>query len=166
MKKEPQGKRGRPSKRSPEVEERIIEGLCAGIPLTQICAPDDMPEPRTVYDWLTVADEFSASFARARAIGFDAIAARLRETARGRGDSSFDVVRDKLIIETDLKLLAKWDPKRYGDRIAQEISGPDGGPVRTSSEITPEMEDRIAAARAKVTDLTPPGSFRGEEIEK
>lgn len=166
MKNKPQGKRGRPTKRSSEVEERIIEGLCAGIPLTQICAADDMPEPRAVYDWLAKGDEFSSSFARARAIGFDAIAARLRETARGKGESSFDVVRDKLIIETDLKLLAKWDPKRYGDRIAQEISGPDGGPVRTASTITPEIEDAIAAARSKAVDIQPPGSFRGEETEK
>jgi hypothetical protein len=42
-------------------------------------------------------------------------------TARGKdaqdgGDSSGDVQRDKLIVDTDLKLLAKWDPRRYGER--------------------------------------------------
>jgi hypothetical protein len=56
------------------------------------------------------------------------IAARTRETARGFGDSSGDVQRDKLIIETDLKLLAKWDPKRYGDRL--DLGNADGQPFQ------------------------------------
>ena len=33
------------------------------------------------------------------------------------GFSSGDVARDKLIIETDLKLLAKWHAKKYGDKL-------------------------------------------------
>lgn len=36
----------------------------------------------------------------------------------------------KLQIETRLKLLAKWDPKRYGDKQAIEHSGPGGKPIQ------------------------------------
>jgi len=108
-----------------------VAGLSKGIPLTVICSPDEMPGIRTVYDWMEKDRELSADIARARDMGFDAIAMRIRETAREGGDSTGDVQRDKLIIETDLKLLAKWDPKRYGDKITQEISGPSGGPIST-----------------------------------
>jgi hypothetical protein len=38
------------------------------------------------------------------------------------GDSSGDVQRDKLIVETDLKLLAKWNP-RYRDNHVVEHQG-------------------------------------------
>lgn len=141
--KEPK-KTGRPSKRSPEVIQRIIDGLSKGTPLTVICSPDDMPDDDTVRIWAQNDAELSKDIARARQTGFDAIADNLRETARGAGDSTGDFQRDKLIIETDLKLLAKWDPKRYGDRIAQEITGADGGPLTTATvNLAPEQEDAL-----------------------
>jgi hypothetical protein len=40
----------------------------------------------------------------------------------------------KLRIETRLKLLAKWNPKKYGDKVQAELTGADGGPMK--SEIT------------------------------
>jgi hypothetical protein len=57
----------------------------------------------------------------------------------------------KLQIETRLKLLAKWDPKRYGERMATEISGPDGGPIQTDSRVRSDDEKSAFAAQlAKV----------------
>jgi hypothetical protein len=154
-KAKPVVKIGRPSKRTDEIVKRIIEGLSAGTPLTVICSTEDMPAPRTVSDWASNDKELSACIARARDTGFDAIASRLRDTARGGGDSTGDYQRDKLIIDTDLKLLAKWDPKRYGDKIAQEISGPDGGAIKTETmALTPDQESSLAQviedARARV----------------
>jgi hypothetical protein len=93
----------------------------------------------TVYDWQVERPEFAERIARARTFGFDAIAERTRATARGigpeyGGDGTGDVQRDKLIIETDLKLLAKWDPKRFGDKLAH-VGGADGdAPIK--SELT------------------------------
>lgn len=73
-------------------------------------------------------------------MGYDAIADRVRKTARGKieadgGESSGDVQRDKLIIDTDLKLLAKWDPKRYGEKVTQEHVGADGGPIQSKTTV-------------------------------
>jgi hypothetical protein len=36
----------------------------------------------------------------------------------------------KLRIETRLKLLAKWNPKKYGERVQNEHTGADGGPLK------------------------------------
>lgn len=141
--------RGRPSKRTPEVEERIIEGLSKGTPLTIICQPDDMPCDDTVRNWAETDAIFSRDIARARDAGFDAIAWRLRETSRGRGDSTGDVVRDKLIIETDLKLLAKWDPKRYAELNKSQITGMDDGPVRIESTRSEAEKAEFMAMLAK-----------------
>ena len=41
----------------------------------------------------------------------------------------------KLRIETRLKLLAKWNPRKYGDKVQQELSGPNGGPIPTAISI-------------------------------
>jgi hypothetical protein len=107
-----------------------------------------MPSVTTVWNWQRSKPEFSESIACARETGFDVIAYRSRQTARGKtskenGDSSGDVQRDKLIIETDLKLLAKWDPKRYGDKLGLEHSG-------EIVTMTPEQRQaRIAELMAK-----------------
>jgi hypothetical protein len=136
------------AERSPEIEQRIIEGLSAGTPLAVLCREDGMPSDRAVRYWQEEDEAFASAIARARLDGFDAIAWRARMTARSKteddgGDSSGDVQRDKLIIETDLKLLAKWDPKRYGDLLKH--SGPDGSSPIASVQITAEMTPQQAA---------------------
>ena len=46
-----------------------------------------------------------------------------RLTDKGLAFDAEHVQRSKLRIETRLKLLAKWDPKRYGERQQVEHSG-------------------------------------------
>lgn len=126
-------KQQRASKRTPQVIERIIVGLSGGTPMAVICREDGMPDPSTVWRWTEADDDLAQRIARAREAGFDAIAERARLTARGKmeddgGDSSGDVQRDKLIIETDLKLLSKWDPKRYGEKV--QHTGDGGGEIK------------------------------------
>jgi hypothetical protein len=65
--------------------------------------------------------------------GFDAIAEETvaiadtppayAKTEGGMRIDTGDVAHRKLQIETRLKLLAKWDPKRYGERQHVEHSG-------------------------------------------
>lgn len=140
------GKCGRPSKRSAEVEDRIIAGLTVGTPLTIVCQPDDMPGLSTVYDWMNSDEEFSGRIARAREAGWDQIAIDALniadevtekdtiETKFGEIPNKEWLMRSKLRVETRLKLLAKWDPKRYGEMIKH--AGADGGPMQIS--VTPE----------------------------
>jgi hypothetical protein len=153
--------RGRPSKRTPEVEQRIIEGLSKGTPLTIICQPDDMPAYRTVKDWIDSDSDFSAGIARARDTGFDQIALDAlsiadnseRDTVLtdkgGEIPNSEWISRSRLRVETRLKLLAKWDPKRYGERISQEISGPDGGAIQTETTRSEAEKAEFMAMLAK-----------------
>lgn len=125
---------GRPSTYDPEKAKRIIEQLSDGVPLRVICRQDDMPAWRTVYDWIAKDAELSAHITRARDLGYDAIAEECldiadevsgdyTETDKGMVYNAEHVQRSKLKIETRLKLLAKWNPKKYGDRIHTEHSG-------------------------------------------
>ena len=126
--------------REPLIAE-ICERLAEGEPLRVICRDPHMPAWRTVYLWASDDQAVAARIAQARATGFDAIAEECLEIAddasgdmkpvgllgdMGEGTpKAFDaehVQRSKLRIETRLKLLAKWDPKRYGDKQAIEHS--------------------------------------------
>lgn len=146
---------GRISTFSQEVADAICERIADGEPLRVICREEGMPAWRTVYDWLTKDEAFAARFARAREVGFDAIAAEALEIADTpmegvrteiADDGKTKEVREdmlghrKLQIETRLKLLAKWSPKRYGDKVA--VGGADDlPPIQSNSTITLTPEE-------------------------
>ena len=124
---------------SQALADAICDHIADGTPLREICRAEGMPAWRTVYHWLEEQPEFSARFARARVVGFDAIAedcmAIADDTSRDTKTVGHDkyerdtadtewISRSKLRVETRLKLLAKWDPKRYGDKVEQTIVGP------------------------------------------
>lgn len=117
----------------------IIARLSKGEPLAQILRDDGMPGMTTFYDW-TYKDPVAAErFARARELGFDEIAASTLviadeeppRTASGGIDGGA-VQHAKLRIETRLKLLAKWDPRRYGEKV--EVSGDPNRPLGIAVE--------------------------------
>lgn len=121
---------GRPSKRTPAIVEEITARLSRGEPLAVICRDPHIPHDSTVRDWAKSDEALSLAIAAARVTGFDTIAHRARLTLRGKteeqgGESTGDVQRDKAIADFDLKLLSKWDPKRYGDKLAH-VGGDEG----------------------------------------
>lgn len=108
---------GRPSLFSESLIQDICDRLSEGEPLAEICRSEGYPNPSTIRRWITERPDISSAIADAREDGEDRITANIRKTAKGEeGFSSGDVVRDKLIIETDLKLLAKWNPRKYGEQ--------------------------------------------------
>ena len=109
------------SKYSPKIAAEICEHISNGGTLAEKCRELEIGYT-TVFDWEKKHPEFAESIAHARKIGYEVIAERTRETARGRGESTNDVQRDKLIIEQDMKLLAKWSP-RYAEKAQVELSG-------------------------------------------
>lgn len=127
---------------SAEIADRICERLGEGDPLRVICRTEGMPAWRTVYHWIENDEDFKARIAHARARGFDAIAEDCLDIADetshdtmmvGTGENEREaansewISRSKLRIETRLKLLAKWDPKRYGDKM--QVSGDADNPL-------------------------------------
>lgn len=173
---------GQPFDFNPEIKKRIFDGLCKGIPLTVICQPDDMPGITTVWEWQKKDAAFGESIARAREAGFDAIAMDALKIADNTDNDTIEtkfgeipnkewILRSKLRVETRLKLLSKWAPKLYGDKITQELTGADGGAIKTESShrISEELQDQIlqrtAEAARLASGVTPPASFRGETTE-
>jgi|ERR1035438_4045503 hypothetical protein len=134
--------------------------LAEGQTLRDFCRQPGKPSYGTVYDWLEANPELYSRIARARLIGEEVIhqqclaisdntlmgeiVTRKPYTFEGAviidkaGDpvilterKTADMIEHrKLMIDTRLKLLAKWNPKKYGDRNFNEQSGPDGGPIQ------------------------------------
>lgn len=146
---------GRPSLYKPETVEAICARLSEGEPLAQICRDEQMPSYSAVWDWMNVHPSVKEAIARAREHGEDVIAADCLKIADdGSNDTYVDengfrrtdhdvVTRSRLRVDTRLKLLAKWNPKKWADRQAHEHSGPEGKPleIRVTGIIAPEAEE-------------------------
>lgn len=130
------------------VTKAVCERLAKGEPMSVICREIGVPV-RTVNDWRLDDADIRAQFDEARDLGHDAIAVRMRLTARGKGpehggDSTGDVQRDRLIIDTDDKLLRKWDPRRYGEKV--QLADADGNKLPARQMTDEELLAVIARA--------------------
>ena len=136
-------KMGRPPGDSPypnkaELKDEIIAWLANGQTLRDYCRQDGKPVYRAIYDWLQDDEDFAARFAHARVIGHDSIAEECTTLADTEPLAVFDEAGNKrydpgsiswrkMQIETRLKLLAKWNPKKYGDKTV--LAGDPDAPV-------------------------------------
>lgn len=139
-----------------DIADKICARIACGETLRAICREDGFPSHTTVYTWLDEQPEFALRFGRARAQGEDVIAQECLAIADTpvegvettvKPDGSVEEKRGdmlghrKLQIETRLKLLAKWNPKKYGDKTQAEISGPGGGAIQTNNTIVLTAEE-------------------------
>lgn len=108
------------------ITEAICARLAIGEPLAVICRGEGMPDPATVWDWQQADPVLAQAIAHARTLGFDAIASDCLDIVDNVHE---DPASRRVRAETRLKLLAKWDPKRYGDKVAHEHAGKDGGAI-------------------------------------
>ena len=144
----PPKKIGRPSKYTPELAAEICERLSDGEPLRQICRDEHMPAWTAIYAWAAQDKALSERIAQAREQGYDAIAEDLlaiadtplmgdteTSSANGLTITRQDMLgHRKLQIETRLKLLAKWNPKKYGDR--QIVAGDKDNPLEVKADLS------------------------------
>ena len=162
-------KTGRPSKYSPEIAQQMCEMLSEGIPLREICRMDGFPAWQTVYDWMYRDDALgddgvglSRAIARAREIGYDNMAEecisiaddasndwmeRLDKDGRSVGWmlNGDHVQRSKLRIETRLKLLAKFNPKKYGEKV--QVGGDPDSPLTVDVSVFDTLLTTIESRR-------------------
>jgi hypothetical protein len=125
---------GRPSLYSDDLASLICSRIAEGESLASICRDEGMPSPSTVRRWIVEdVNGFAALSARAYALGYEALAEECLliadtplegvettinekgETSEKRGDM---LQHRRLQIETRMRLLGKWAPKRYGDKVA------------------------------------------------
>ncbi len=121
-------KRGRPPEPVPQDKaDEIIDWITHGKTLREFCRIEGNPSWRAVYDWIEKDADFASRFARARDAGADAIAEEALEiidsepehvaTITGSHRDAAHATWLKNRAELRLKLLAKWNPKKYGDKL-------------------------------------------------
>jgi len=157
-KPKPCSKPGRPSKYTEKLGDLICALLAEGKSLRTICALKEMPHLSTVLLWVVKGERgdemyiaFSEQYACAREAQMEALLDEVIEISDddsedfvfkggedkdGNGAKMFikldNINRDKLRIETRFKYASKMHRRKFGEKIQQERTGKDGGPVEIS----------------------------------
>lgn len=113
---------GRPSKRTPELIDEIVERLSRGEPLARICDDDHMPCFSTLWRWEQEDEEFYNLSMRAREHGTHFLTG---DCLRISDDPTLDPADKRIRIDTRMRLAGKWNAKTYGDKV-KHVGGDDG----------------------------------------
>jgi len=105
------------------IADELVAWIAEGKPMREWCRLPGKPHFTTVYDWMDRDEGFSLRIARAREDGYDVIADQCMTLADDEPRDQVYVAWRRLQVDTRLKLLAKWNPKKYGDRQAVAHEG-------------------------------------------
>ena len=130
---------GRPSSYNESIAGEILQRLSLGEPLTKICRDAHMPNPDTVFNWERIIEGFSEKVTRARESSADHYSHEIIEIADESPTMTISgdewtkecidpagIQRNKLRIDTRLKLMQMLKRKTYGDKLAHTGSNGDG----------------------------------------
>ena len=147
---------GRPTDYTDELSDLICERLANGESMRSICRDDSMPAMTTMFRWLREKEDFRQQYEIAKDESADTLADESIDIADNQVeqpllvdgipleiDGKVVMIKDavsvnhaRLRIDTRKWYASKLKPKKYGDKIQQELTGADGGPVKTSIEVS------------------------------
>lgn len=159
---------GRPSVYNLDMATEICSRLASGEALKSICRDEAMPGLTTVYRWLASNSEFRDLYTRAREDQADTLADEIIEISddgkndwmkrnHGEDDPGWvangeHIQRSRLRVEARKWIAAKLKPKKYGDRLTQEVTGKDGKPLADAGQT---VAAAVAAAAAIAASKDP-----------
>lgn len=112
-----------------QIAGEICRRIADGESLVEICKGSDMPSRSAVMDWLTIHEAFADKYAHARELQADYYADDIVRIA----DEAKDAQLARLQVDARKWKASKLAPKKYGDKLQTEHSGPEGGPIQTQA---------------------------------
>ena len=126
---------GRPSLYTPEIAAEICRRISNGECLRHICLTDGFPSRDTVYEWRRVHPDFSEWYTKARQDQADTYVDELVEISDELITSPEEAARNRLRIDTRKWAATRLHPRFYGDKVTNEISGPNGGAIQMEVKV-------------------------------
>jgi hypothetical protein len=100
---------------------------------------DEMPSMTSVFKWLRIHEEFAQQYAMAKDASADALADEIVDIADDRQDDP-DAASRRVRIDARKWVASKLKPKRYGDRIEQEV------------KVTTSIEEVLSRRLGRITE--------------
>lgn len=146
-------------KRTPELLETTLHRIAHGETLSSVAR--DLGFTLVSWSrWVRADSELSAAYYEARSIGADAIADDILNIVDNARVGAVDVAKARLRADTRLRLLAKWQPDKYGEKVDVRHQGHDGGAVQVAyanvGEIAAQMRAVLTGKAAPIELPEPP----------
>lgn len=141
-----------------EIMEKIYDLIVTGHSMREISTMKGMPHITAFYREMRDNEEFRTIIAHAREMQQEHEADYMIELADSATPEDFNV--KKLQIWARQWRAGKLAPKKYGDKTTQEITGPNGGPLQsTTLAITPHIEAEIMRIANRVDAIQSPAKL-------
>ena len=150
------------------IKDEIVAWLSEGKTLRDYCkSREGLPSYPSIFRWLDEDKQFAINYARAREIGFEILAEEalhiadtqhvgrrvVTNSGAAEDEDTMTVTEEdmlghrKLQIDTRMRLLKAWHPKKYGDKTV--LAGDDQNPVvvEASFDIFGELLKNLALTR-------------------
>ena len=123
---------GRHSEYTKQTAIAICELIAGGLALKDVCEIEGMPCRAAVYKWLYQNEDFAGMYARAREERADLLADEIVAIA----DTEPDHNKARVRIDARKWWAAKVNPKKFGDKVTNEVVGKDGAAISHAVEVT------------------------------
>jgi hypothetical protein len=129
-----------PTKRTPKLEAEVLERLALGETLAALGRELGF-HPVNWGKWAAADEALAVAYATAREVGGDAIADHalaLIDAEPARVDGKIDpghVQWKRAQVETRLKLLACWNPKKYSPKQTVDVGNKEGETLKIDSNV-------------------------------
>lgn len=139
-----------PAKKKPELIEEVLRRIASGETLAALGRELNF-HPTSWGDWVAADEGLALAYARARDTGADALAEQaldLIDAEPARVDGRVDpghVQWKRAQVDTRLKLLACWNPKKYGSKQTVDVGNKDGEALKVETNAA-EIAANVAAA--------------------
>ena len=145
---------------SDKIADAICEGIASGETLTAVCGSPSMPSPPTVRHWvINDLNGFAARYNRAREVQADMFADQIVTLADEATGDANAIQKVRLQIEARKWLAGVLMPRKYGQRVSAELTGANGGPIKTEHQFPkPRKGEKTSrlARRALMSEIGPP----------
>lgn len=118
---------------TPEIAAKFCAAIAEGGTLRAVCAKPGMPAKATIFRWLREQPEFVKLYEQATDDRADAHVEEIIEIADKCAVDKDAVAKAKLQIYARIEAVQKMKPKKYGQRVNTELTGPNGGPVEITA---------------------------------
>ena len=134
--------------RTTDNAERICALLAEGYTLRQIARELGLRSASTIVNWANEDTTFRERYARAMELRCERMADEILEISDNASNDWMEreglivpdhenVQRSRLRVDSRKWLMSKMLPKKYGDKVTQEITGEDGGALISRIELIP-----------------------------
>lgn len=160
-----QPKQGRTSIMTDEMSLKFFTMIAQGLSVEAICRIDGMPCDWTIYNHIRNDPKFEQAYKNAREIQAERFLDEIIQIADdGKSDYYEDsegnvlvdhdhIARSRLRVDTRKWAMARMSPRKYSERVVNEIVGKDGGAVDIKQTLTlADFYGQFGTQPAKPTD--------------